>query len=354
MMIEGSRCETRTSKSRGVELMSRDRSNRLEQYHRRWRHGARAGNWLVVLALLVWLGFAGAKRNQAPAPPPDGEWTANAVLTETRAITDEGLGAVQGVVVRDGKVYAYGDVFSAKPRVGVIREYDLDLKPTGRVVWLRRNGEPLVLHPTGLTWNLHFGTLLGDTVLKKAVIYRLDWALAWKDGTLDRAVRDVIDDDSAINGCRPTFVTLAGRDLLATSDYGNIRPEIRLYDPTALMAAKRSSAPGVIVHRLRCGPFNQNMQWDADSGLLTCAQNVIEGRGWRIDVLDLTKAVAAGDVNAPGVRLRTHTFTPHDELEGYWPLDRERSLFAIARRSENIVVGAIKTIEPRNSPAGTR
>ena len=38
--------------------------------------------------------------------------------------------------MRDGKVYAYGDVFSAKPRVGVIREYDLDMKPTGRVVGL--------------------------------------------------------------------------------------------------------------------------------------------------------------------------------------------------------------------------
>ena len=64
-------------------------------------------------------GLARIRRRQAqPAqvPPPDGEWTANAVLAETRAITDLGLGAVQGVVVRDGKVYAYGDVFSAKPR----------------------------------------------------------------------------------------------------------------------------------------------------------------------------------------------------------------------------------------------
>ena len=120
------------------------------------------------------------------------------------------------------------------------------------------------------------------------------------------------------------------------------------------MAAKRSSAPGVVVHRFRCGPFNQNMQWDAESGLLTCVQNVIEGRGWRLDVLDLAKAVAAGDVSAPGVRVRTHTFTPHDELEGYWPLDRERSLFAIARRQENVVVGTIRTIEPRTSPAGSR
>ena len=309
-------------------------------------------SWLVLLGLLVWLGFAGAKRNQTP--PPDAEWTANAELTESRAITDPGLGAVQGVVVRDGKVYAYGDVVSAKPRVGVIREYDLELKPTGRVVWVRRDDKPLILHPTGLTWDSHWGTFLGDTVLKKAVIYRLDWTRAWQDGNLDHAVRDVIDDDSAFNGCRPTFVAVGGRTFLASSDYGDIHPEIRLFDPEALLAAKRSSAPGVIVHRVHCGSFNQNMQWDADSGLLTCVQNVIEGRGWRLDVLHLAKAVAAGDTTAPGVRVRTHTFTPHDELEGYWPLDRERSLLAIARRTDNLVVGAIRTMEPRTSPAVTR
>ena len=101
-----------------------------------WAHGARAGNWLVLLALLSWLAVAGARPKQTQpqthTPPPDGEWTANAVFTETRAVTDSGLGAVQGVAVGDGKVYAYGDVVSAKPRVGVIREYDLELTATGR------------------------------------------------------------------------------------------------------------------------------------------------------------------------------------------------------------------------------
>ncbi len=207
--------------------MSRARRN---QSLRHPPHGTelrvKAASWLVLLSLLVWLGFAGAKRNQTP--PPDGEWTANAEFTPSRAVTDSGLGAVQGVVVRDGKIYAYGDVFSAKPRVGVIREYDMELKPTGRVVWLRRDDKPLILHPTGLTWDDRFGTFLGDTVLKKAVIYRLDWARAWEDGNLDHAVRDVIDDDAATNGCRPTFVTVGGRTFLATSDYGDIRPEIRL------------------------------------------------------------------------------------------------------------------------------
>jgi hypothetical protein len=324
--------------------------------HLRRRHWpirfGRAASWLVASALLVWLVFVGgAARNQVP--PPDGEWSASAVLTESRAITDLGLGAVQGVAVRDGTIYAYGDLVQSQPRVGVIREYDLELKPTGRVVWLRKGGNPLIVHPTGLTWDKRWGTFLGDTVKKKAVIYRLDWATAWQDGNLDRAVQAVIDDDAAINGCRPTLVTLGGRTLLATSDYGDIGPEIRLYDPEALLAARRSSATGVIVHRVRCGPFNQNMQWDAEKGILTCVQNVIEGRGWRLDLIDLEKAVAAGDVSAPGVRLQSHTFTPHDELEGYWPLAPNRSLFAIARRRDNLVMGTIKTKDPRPSPPGT-
>ena len=104
----------------------------------------------------------------------------------------------------------------------------------------------------GLTWDRRWGTFLGDTVLKKAVIYRLDWDRAWQDGDLEHAVRDVIDDDAAINGCRPTLVTLGGRTLLATSDYGDVRPEIRLYDTEALLAAGRPSAPGVVIHRVLC------------------------------------------------------------------------------------------------------
>jgi hypothetical protein len=83
-------------------------------------------------------------------------------------------------------------------------------------------------------------------------------------------------------------------------------------------------------------------------------QNVIEGRGWRLDVLDLAHGVADGRAHAPGVRVRTLTFLPHDELEGYWPLDRERALLVVARRSDNLLIGAIRPTEPRPSPPGTR
>src|SRR5271166_6213893 len=297
--------------------------------------------WLLACFVLV-------NSCTAQQPPPDSTWEADAALDVERSITDVGLGAVQGVVVRDDKIYAYGDVFQTQPRAGVIREYNERLESTGRVVWLRRGGKPLIVHPTGLTWHDRWGTFLGDTIKtadparSRAVIYRLDWQKAWRDGDLDEAVLNVIEDDAAINGCRPEFVKLRGRAFLATADYGDLRPEIRLYDPEALLAAGRSSASAVVVHRVACGPFNQNLHWVAGSGQLICVQNVIAGRGWRLDALDLARAVAAGRAEAPGVRVRRLTFPSHDELEGYWPLDSRRGLFAIARRRDNVLVGALR------------
>jgi hypothetical protein len=189
---------------------------------------------------------------------------------------------------------------------------------------LRKGGKPLLLHPTGLTWHRRLGTFLGDTVKGKAVIYRLDWERALQDGNLDRAVRDVISDDAAVNG------------------YGDVRPEVRLYDPEKLLTAKRSSAPGVVAHRFLCGPFNQNLHWDADSGRLTCIQNVIAGRGWRLDVLDLAAAVKDGRAWGTGVRARTLTFPTRSELEGYRPLADGRSLFVVASRGSNVVLARVK------------
>ena len=305
--------------------------------------------WLVAWSVLV---FPAA----AQQPPPDATWIADAALDVERSITDAGLGAVQGVVVRDGKVYAYGDVFRAEPRVGVIREYTEQLEPTGRVVWLRRGGKPLIVHPTGLTWHDRWGTFLGDTVKSadptrsRGVIYRLDWERAWKDGDLDEAVLDVVEDDAAINGCRPEFVAVGGRPLLATADYGDVRPEIRLYDPAALLAAGRSSAPGVVAHRVLCGPFNQNLHWDAESGQLTCVQNVIAGRGWRLDVLDLTRAVADGRVDGPGVRVRAADLPVARRAGGLLAAGRPAGLFAVARRRDNLFAGAFRETEPRPSP----
>ncbi len=111
----------------------------------------RLHRWQIVLGLLACSVLINT--SSAQQPPPDATWVADAALDVERSITDIGLGAVQGVVVRDGKIYAYGDVYQAQPRVGVIREYNERLESTGRVVWLRRGGKPLIVHPTGLTWH---------------------------------------------------------------------------------------------------------------------------------------------------------------------------------------------------------
>lgn len=284
------------------------------------------------------------------ADEPDADWTSNADIAAAKRHTVPGLGAAQGASVHEGKLYLYGDVWDAKPRVGVVREYSLDLKPTGRVVWLTKGKKPLLLHPTGLTWDKAHGTFLGDTVNGKATIYCLDWDRALKDGNLDNALLGVISDDAAVNGCRPQFVRLDGKTYLATADYGAVRPEVRLYDPRQLLKHRRSSAPGVVAHRFLAGPFNQNLSWDAKTGQLTCIQNVVAGRGWQLDVLDLKKAVVDGRAWGPGVRVRKLTFMPHDELEGYTPLGGKRGLFLTSSRKNNVVLGEAKEVMPRPSP----
>ena len=294
-----------------------------------------------IIALMLWTSSVFSQQQ-----PEDFTTQSNARLDSVQSVTDPELGAVQGIVVRDGKIYAYGDRVNATPRTGVVREYALNLQPTGRTLLLNRHGVPLIIHPTGLTWHERWGTFLGDTVKKKATVYQLDWEKAWQDGNLDRAVLATLNDDAAINGCRPLFVQLDGRTLLATADYGDVRPELRLYDPEAFLAQGRSSAPNVVLHRVLCGPFNQNLAWDERAGTLTCVQNVIEGKGWRLDRLDLSKAVADGRVEGAGVRHELLTFPYADELEGYWQVDETRVLFAAARRRDNLVLGSIQASRP--------
>ena len=86
-------------------------------------------------------------------------WSSDSVLEDVKALTMEGLGAMQGVSFHEDKVYLYGDCYDVKPRVGVIREYSSNYEATGRVIWLRTNEEKTLLrHPTGLTWHKKWGT----------------------------------------------------------------------------------------------------------------------------------------------------------------------------------------------------
>ncbi len=253
---------------------------------------------------------------------------------------------MQGASFHAGKVYLYGDCYNVKPRVGVIREYSSDFKATGRVIWLRDKDRPLLRHPTGLTWHGRWGTFLGDTVARKGFIYQLDWDRALADGDLSRAVRTVVVDDAAVNGSRPEFVSLHGKDFLATADYGDVRPEVRLYDPEKLLAARRTSASGVIAYRFLAPPFNQNLDWDNGAKQLTCVLNVIEGRGWRLETLDLERAIADGRAWGPNVCIRTRTFPNRDELEGYRRFSPDVGVFVTSSRKSNLFVGRIKGGRP--------
>lgn len=222
------------------------------------------------------------------------------------------LGACQGVEVRDGLIYFYGDADT-----GVIREYELrgegaraDLHYTGREVRLTRDGVDLIPHPTGLTHHPEYGTFLGNTVAGHGTIYQLDWPRMWADGDLDHAVLHTIQDDAAINGTRPEFVRIGADWLVATADYGDVDNAVRFYNPARLAAAAATSDPGVLVGAFHCSPWVQNLHWREADNKLVLVQNQIAGLRWRLTLV----AIAAAD----RANLDAHivAFAPVDELEG--------------------------------------
>lgn len=243
-----------------------------------------------------------------------------------------GIGAGQGLALHEGFAYVFGDA-----ETGVIREYSIlprpkPLSPTGRVVRLTVNGEDIAPHPTGLTFHTEYGVLLGDTVRRRGTLFFIDWRRALNTGTLDGAVLATIDDDAAINGTRPEFVRYLGRDYVATSDYGDAGNEIRLYDPAALRVATRTSDPGVLAHRFRCGPWVQSLRWTPPDGPLLLVQNQIEGLRYRLTFADLESTIDFRD--APRVDMDE----PTNELQGFATLPDGRLLLINASSSNNAVI----------------
>ena len=262
--------------------------------------------------------------------------------------TCEGLGACQGASIHDGFVYLYGDLYrNHQSGPGVIRQYALapdakgvpHLTYTGIEILLTRQGQTVINHPTGLTWNPTYGTYLGNTVTKtkKGTIYHLNWTQMVVDRNLDNAIMNVTDDDLAVQGCRPEFVRHGDRWLLATADYGSVRNAVRLYDPGLLGGAKATSEPGVLVGQFPCTPWVQQLHWIDSAGLLIIAQNQIEGRRWR-----LTPAFPWD-----GAATDFRTSVPDDEiaypteLEGFSMIDREHCLLVQSPPEENVTIGRL-------------
>jgi hypothetical protein len=254
------------------------------------------------------------------------------------------LGSGQGLEYRDGLVYAYGDA-----DVGLIREYRLHptirgLTYTGRELRLTRHGEDLIPHPTGLTHHPRHGTWLGNTVAGQGTLYQIDWNQAWADGNLDRAVLHVVKDDAAVNGTRPEFIRLGRTWYLATSDYGDQGNAVRLYDPRKLARADRTSAPGVLVRTLPCGPWVQNLHWIDEQDALVLVQNQAEGLRWRLTFIRLD---GQGDLR----NAQTFDgFPQNDELEGFHMLEPPACVFLTSSRENNLWKAELYEAGRRSGP----
>tara|TARA_B100000809_G_scaffold264400_1_gene320129 strand:- start:260 stop:1225 length:966 start_codon:yes stop_codon:yes gene_type:complete len=308
---------------------------------------------LVVLVVSAASGlFTQAVHSQ---PPEKGSWQANTVVRDPQIVSDPFIGRwIQGVSLYQDHIYIYGDIAGRQPDTGAVVEYTLALKPTGRKIILTENGVSVMPHPTALTWDDKWGTFMANIYTKVETIFHIDWPRALRDGNLDHAILHRTLDGQGW-GTHPEFVTVGGRRLLATADYGTESPEIRLYDPELLLQAKSTSDPGVTVHRISAGTFNQNVTWNEPMGQLICVQNIEHGTGWRLDVIDLAKAILAGTVNESGVRVNTMTFMPHTEVEGFRYLPDGRGLFAVATGNpQNVFVGRIEQVPPFTSPPGNR
>lgn len=285
----------------------------------------------AAIALILALGGGCASSPARDAGSPRGA-SVRLVGEQTAA----GVGAAQSVAVHDGLVYIVG---AATP--GVVCEFRFLTEPkerleaTGVIVRLARGGETLAPHPTGLTFHGDDGVFLGNTVDRKGTIFSLDWARAVQEGTLDHAVLNVVQDDLAVNGSRPEFVRFGGRWLVATSDYGPEGNEVRLYDPERLKHAARTSEPGVLVARSRCGPWVQSLCWVNERETLVLVQNQTAGLGYRLTFARLGPDDLRGE---PSIDLPE----PTDEFEGFALLGRGRAVLVSSSRDRNVRFGEVE------------
>ena len=236
----------------------------------------------------------------------------------TKSVSVDSLGACQGVSFLNGKAYLYGD-----REVGIIRAYTVnqdELTYTGQEVKLTVKGDDVINHPTGIAWQKNGPTFIGNSIRLnpegtkwRAILYAVNWDDLLRTGTLDGNLLNTIEDDACIQGTRPEFVQYRNKTYVATADYGNRANEVRLYDPTRLATAKKTSEPGVLAKKFTCSPWVQNLHWIPEKGVLLLIQNQVEGRRWRFTFVDLAKSIESGKE----VVFKTIDIDKADELEGF-------------------------------------
>jgi hypothetical protein len=241
-------------------------------------------------------------------------------MSLSHSFTIDSLGACQGISWQHGKAYLYGD-----REVGMIREFEWkgdSLLYTGHECRLTLNDTDVINHPTGLAIHGKLPVFMGNSVILnkatnqwKAIIYCIDWAGLQRTGTLDGGnLLNVIEDDACIQGTRPEYVEYDHKWYVATADYGNRANEVRLYDPSVLQHARKTSEKGVVYKKFTCGPWVQNMQWIPGKNLLLLIQNQVEGRKWQFTYVDLKKSLESGKAEVVKV---VSTIDRGDELEGF-------------------------------------
>jgi len=236
-----------------------------------------------------------------------------------RSQTIDSLGACQGVSIQNNSIFLYGD-----REVGMIREYKMkgdSLVYLNKEMKLTLNDSDVINHPTGIAYHESLPVFIGNSIRLnkegtnwKAVIYCIDWKGLQRSGKLDGNLLNTIDDDTCIQGTRPEYVQYNNKWFVATADYGNKLNEVRLYDPSILKTAKRTSAKGVLYKKFSCSPWVQNLFWIADKGILVLIQNQIEGRKWRFTYVNLEKSISSGKESVIKV---IDINERNDELEGF-------------------------------------
>lgn len=255
-----------------------------------------------------------------------------------QSYTVDSLGACQGISYQDGRIFAYGD-----REVGMIREYKLQsdsLQFIGKEIKLTIAGKDVINHPTGIAYNGKSPVFIGNSIrlnpegtLWKAVIYYVNWEGLQKNGTLDGNLLNTIEDDTCIQGTRPEYVQFKKKWYVATADYGEKTNEVRLYDPSLLMKAKKTSEKGVLYKKFSCTPWVQNLNWIPEKGLLLLIQNQIEGRKWRFTYVDLEKSIESGRQEV----VKVIDIDKGDELEGFTFLSSLQKGIAVSSSRRNNV-----------------
>lgn len=256
---------------------------------------------------------------------------ANINMQIAHARTIDSLGACQGASFQKGRLFLYGD-----REVGMIREYKMNGDSPvylNKEYQLTQNGADVINHPTGIAWNGHSPTFIGNSIRLdaagtkwKALIYCVNWQGLLTTGTLDGNLLNTIEDDACIQGTRPEYVQYKGKWYVATADYGDKGNEVRLYDAALLQHAKKTSDPGVLVKKFTCTPWVQNLTWIPEKNILVLIQNQIEGRRWRFTYLDFNKSIETGIQQV----IKVVDLDRTDELEGFTFLDKDTKGIAVS------------------------